>query len=182
MNTPKGTPGGPGAAPGVQPTGAPEQPGAATGAGGEQAYFGPQWGAVPPEAMQQGWYGQPAYGVPPYPPHYGYYAAAGPQVAQPPPGQAQAGFEAAFNDMADKSGLGMLKGLFNMDDGDFWKGALVGAAVVLLVTNDELRNTLINGAAKTAEAMKNGLGAGDDEDEVTDEPGASSGADEEAEA
>ena len=125
-----------------------------------QGYYHNPWVGMPPGAMpQQPWYGNPGYAAPPpYPPPFGMYGAPGAQPVPPPPNaEAQAGFEAMFNEVADKNGLGMLKGIINWEDGDFWKGALVGAAVVMLMTNEDLRNTLINGAAKTAEAMKSGM-------------------------
>jgi len=103
----------------------------------------------------------------------------------PPPGPTpeQAQMEAMFNDMADKSGLGMLKGFFNTGDGDFWKGALVGAAVVMLLTNEGLRDSLIGGAAKTAEAVKSGFGmGGEEETDDSDDNTASDDTDEENEA
>jgi hypothetical protein len=68
-----------------------------------------------------------------------------------------------MNEFADQSGLGALKGFLNFNDGEFWKGALVGAAIVLLMTNEDLRGALLGGAARTADAMKAGLaGFGDD--------------------
>lgn len=129
---------------------------------------GPQAGAP---GMQHAWAGPQAAGGYSYMPHPGYYAAppqgwqpppyayATPgQVAAPPPGVAGPdGFAAAMNDIADKNGLGMFKSFLNFDDGEFWKGALVGAAVVLLMTNEDLRKSLLGGAAKTAEAFKSGL-------------------------
>ncbi|AGA32307.1 hypothetical protein TVNIR_0606 [Thioalkalivibrio nitratireducens DSM 14787] len=63
-----------------------------------------------------------------------------------------------MGNIADQAGLGMLKDLFNFGDGDFWKGAMVGAAVVLLLTNENLRETLAGGAAKATAAVKSGLG------------------------
>jgi hypothetical protein len=77
-----------------------------------------------------------------------------------------------MGEMADKSGLGMLKGFLDFNDSEFWKGALVGAAVVLLVTNDELRSALIGGAARTAEAVKSGMAgmAGTQDDMTGDTP------------
>jgi hypothetical protein len=106
--------------------------------------------------MQFPFMGQPGFVAPP-PPPFGYYAPPPGAQQVPPPGVNQPAFEDMFNDLADKNGLGMLKGLFDFSDGDFWKGALVGAAIVMLMTNDELRNSLINGAAKTAEAVKSGF-------------------------
>ncbi len=119
----------------------------------------PGWGfGYGPTAPPYGapWGAPPGYGwAPPHPPP-GYYTPSGPE-GQPKVGGAPAGFAAAMGDIADKSGLGMFKDLFNWDDGEFWKGAIVGAAVVVLMTNEDLRNSLIGGAAKTAEAVKSGL-------------------------
>ena len=67
----------------------------------------------------------------------------------------------------------MFKDFFRFDDGEFWKGAMVGAAVVLLLTNEGLRDALIGGAAKTAEAVKSGMGnlAGSErESDAADQP------------
>ena len=142
----------------------------------------PPWGwphgQVPPEHVQQayaqhaayhaqpghGWYAPPpGYGPPPYP---GVTPGASPGIGANDP--AMAGFTAAMGDIAEKNGLGMFKDFLNFDDSEFWKGALVGAAVILLFTNEELRNSLIGGAAKTAEAFKAGLG-GEDESTDTDD-------------
>jgi hypothetical protein len=65
---------------------------------------------------------------------------------------------AAMQQAAEQNGLGGLKQFLNFSDGEFWKGALVGAAVVLLMTNEDLRDSLMTGAAKAAGAMKAGLG------------------------
>jgi hypothetical protein len=62
-----------------------------------------------------------------------------------------------MGNIADQAGLGMFKDFFKFDDGEFWKGAMVGAAVVLLLTNESLRDALLGGAAKTAEAVKSGM-------------------------
>jgi len=129
------------------------QPAAAPGMQGAWAAsqgYAPASGYVPCPgycaASTQGWQGaQPGYAMPP--PAAAQFAAAG----------APGGLAAAMNDIADKSGLGMFKDFLNLDDGEFWKGALVGAAVVLLMTNEDLRNSMIGGVAKTAEAVKSGL-------------------------
>jgi len=192
MNTPNGN--GPGNGPGNQPGNGPgngpgevppEMQGHAGMHGGQfppyQPFYGhPGFGAPPP-------FGPPPYGPPPYgPPPYGFDPGMGPQATQAGPGPAQAGFETMFNDMADKSGMGWLKGMIGMEDADFWKGALVGAAVVMLMTNDDLRDSLIGGAAKTAEAMKAGFAgmagaeAEESEEQSDDLDDASSSADEQA--
>jgi hypothetical protein len=122
----------------------------------------PGYGAYAyPGAYPPGYMGQPYAGIPPY----GHYAGPPPGVNQAGQGAAQnpeqlaasAGLTAALGDIADKSGLSMFKDLFNWEDGEFWKGAMVGAAVVLLLTNENLRDSLFSGAAKTAEAVKSGL-------------------------
>ena len=141
---------------GGQPSMGPGVHGAAAGMhhawGGPQAAYG-----YPPYA---GYYAAPPLGWPPYPP----------DVAASQPGTAPAGFSSAMNDIAEQSGLGMFKDFLNLDDGEFWKGALVGAAVVLLATNEDLRSALIGGAAKTAQAVKSGFGglAGSAADESQD--------------
>ncbi len=112
--------------------------------GGSQ---GPGFAYGPPP----GAYGPPPPGWGPYPPGYGPQQPFGPDPA------AAAGLSAAMNEIADQSGLGALKGFLNFNDGEFWKGAMVGAAIVLLMTNDELRNALLGSAAKTANAMKAGM-------------------------
>lgn len=119
------------------------------------------------------WYPPPPHGMGPQPYGYGYgfgpYGpgsppgyAHGPGQPWPPQGHAspdpeQQGFGAAMGNIADQAGLGMLKDFFNFGDGEFWKGATVGAAVVLLLTNEHLRETLMGGAAKAAEAAKSGM-------------------------
>lgn len=159
-----------------QQAGQAPQPDAQQGPPQDPGFAGNPWaqyGGMPPHPA----WGMPYYGYPPAAPYMqqapGFAAQMPPQPAAINPANAQAanpgpadanGFAAALGNMADSSGLGMFKNLFNLDDGDFWKGALVGAAAMLLITNDGLRNSLIGGAAKTAEAVKAGLsGLGDDE-------------------
>jgi len=150
--------------PGWAPDGVPPHPwyaGHAAGPGDPAATAGP-WAYGPPP-----WYGYPGpYATPPMPP---WAQGAGPDAANV--GDAAA-LEAMLSDMADKNGLGPLKSLLNWQDGDFWKGALVGAAVVLLLNNNELRQTLLKGAAKTAENL--GAGTADAatsaDAEATDQP------------
>jgi hypothetical protein len=114
------------------------------------------------------WYPPPGYAM--GAPHYGYgpygpagygapfgHADSGSAPGSVPPGVKSAGLGAAMGNLADQAGLGMFKDFFSFDDGEFWKGAMVGAAVVLLLTNEGLRDALIGGAAKTAEAVKSGI-------------------------
>lgn len=151
-------------------------PGGGMGMGpGMGPAMGPGMGPAADMAQQPGAYAPWGYAAayapqPPYPYGYGYYGmppqAGGMGYAGPPPGSPGAaaaagagagGLGAAMGNIADQAGLGMFKDLFNLDDGEFWKGALVGAAVVLLLTNENLREALVGGAAKTAAAMKSGL-------------------------
>lgn len=126
----------PGAGPGPQP-GYGYGPGPGGGQAPHHAYFGTQ---VPPWA---------AYGPPP---GFGPGPFAGPGAAAP-----GAGFGAALGDMAEQNGMGMLKNFFSFGDDEFWKGAVVGAALVLLVTNEKLRDSLLEGAASAAEAVRSGM-------------------------
>jgi hypothetical protein len=142
----------------------------------------PPASASPEGTPQHPWGFPQGYGaVPSYHHYYGYYGAPGPPWSGAPTGYGgppptvpptgtgtQAGIAAALGDMADKSGLGMFKELFNWEDSEFWKGALVGVAVVLLMTNEHLRNTLIGGAAKTAEAVKSGFAGVGAPDEINE--------------
>ena len=56
----------------------------------------------------------------------------------------------------DSGFLGDLVGRLGMDEKEFWMGAAVGAAVVLLLTNDTVKGALFKGAA----AAKEKVGAG----------------------
>lgn len=119
----------------------------------------PPWPGYPPPGFGMGSspYGYGVYGAPGYqgPP-------VGPGYAAPPPGPApagaeQSGFGATMGGLADQAGLGMFKDFFSLGDGEFWKGAVVGAAVVMLLTNEHLREALLGGATKAAEAVKSGM-------------------------
>lgn len=55
------------------------------------------------------------------------------------------------------TGLSSLTRMLDFDDKDFWKGALVGAAVVLLFTNDSVQNMLFKGAVKGRDVVKDGV-------------------------
>lgn len=45
----------------------------------------------------------------------------------------------------------------NLSDGQFWKGALLGAGIVLLLTNDSLQRTFMKGAAMIFNAAQAGV-------------------------
>ncbi|MGD2118104.1 MAG: hypothetical protein PVG66_07085 [Chromatiales bacterium] len=145
------------------------------GHGGAYAWGPPPGYGVPPYSGMPPYAWQPPYYAAPQPPNYAAQSAwavppAGFTTAQADPNAAagNAAMAAALGDMADKNGLGMFKNLFNLEDGDFWKGAIVGAAAVLLLTNENLRSSLIGGMAKTAEAVKSGLAGFGSESEEAD--------------
>ena len=154
--------------PGAQDPGGPQGPAMGMGPGPHGPYMGQDMGPGPfgPAPGPQHHWGGPqgpgfAYGPPPgaYAPGpgwSGYPPGFGPQQG-PGTGPVGPDLSAAMNEFADQSGLGALKGFLNFNDGEFWKGALVGAAIVMLMTNEELRDTLLGGAARTANAMKAGL-------------------------
>ncbi|EIJ33567.1 YtxH domain-containing protein [Thiothrix nivea] len=54
-------------------------------------------------------------------------------------------------------GLASLTKLIDFNDKDFWKGALVGAAAVLLFTNSGVQRALFRGAVKTRDAAEEGV-------------------------
>ncbi len=55
------------------------------------------------------------------------------------------------------SGLHSLGKMLNLDDSEFWKGALVGAAAVVLLTNESVQNALFKTGAKAKDAMQSGV-------------------------
>ncbi|KAA6187044.1 hypothetical protein F2Q65_03950 [Thiohalocapsa marina] len=69
----------------------------------------------------------------------------------------QAGMAQMMDEIANGgSGLASLSKLLNLEDTEFWKGALVGAAAVLLLTNDSVQNMLFKGGVKAKDAVKTG--------------------------
>jgi hypothetical protein len=55
------------------------------------------------------------------------------------------------------NGLSSLSKILNVDDSEFWKGALLGAAAVLLLTNESVQGVLFKTGAKTKAAVKTGV-------------------------
>lgn len=55
------------------------------------------------------------------------------------------------------NGLSSLTKLLNVEDSEFWKGALLGAAAVLLLTNDSVQGALFKTGARTKAAVKTGV-------------------------
>jgi hypothetical protein len=55
------------------------------------------------------------------------------------------------------NGLSSLTKMLDFDDSEFWKGALLGAAAVLLLTNESVQSALFKTGAKTKAAVKTGV-------------------------
>jgi len=142
----------------------------AAGAFGNEASMTAAGFGMPPFAP-------PPYGFP-YPPYAPYPAYAAPpwMCAMPPPagvappaavaaGPAPdpaapaAGMAQLMQDLANGNGnaLSGLTQLLNLDDKEFWKGALVGAAAVLLLTNEGVQRALFRGAVKSRDAVQGGV-------------------------
>lgn len=89
----------------------------------------------------------------------GGHAAAGSAAGAgsgPGPGP-QAGMQQLFAELAEGgNGLNSLTRMLSLDDTEFWKGALVGAAAVLLLTNDQVQDALFKSGAKAKSAVKSG--------------------------
>jgi hypothetical protein len=69
----------------------------------------------------------------------------------------QAGMQQLFEELAQGgNGLNSLTRMLSLDDTEFWKGALVGAAAVLLLTNDQVQDALFKSGAKAKSAVKSG--------------------------
>jgi len=121
------------------------------------------------------WGGAPVQGYPypPYPPygHPGFGYGAPPPGGYPPnahEGQHQgyghgaaqgAGQGARMSDLVNEvanggNGFSTLSKMLNLDDPDFWKGALIGAAAVLLLTSDSVQNALFHAGQSNGQGSK----------------------------
>ena len=184
--------GAPGAAPAPPGWGGAGAPGApAWGVPGGYPPFDPYYaahlaahGMAPPghPGFAPGW---PGYAMP--------FAAAGPGVqpgaghpgappgaqAYAPPGAGagpgpQAGVQQLIDEIAQGgNGLNSLTRLLSLDDSEFWKGALIGAAAVLLLTNDQVQDALFKSGAKAKAAVERG--AGRSKERAADEDAADQG-------
>jgi hypothetical protein len=108
-----------------------------------------------------GGYGAPGYGTPQmqgYPPAMGQMQGQehrqGHSQSQ---GQGQGMAQVMQEIASGGSGLSSLTKLLDFDDKDFWKGALVGAAAVLLLTNENVQRALFRGAVKGRDAVEEGV-------------------------
>ena len=122
----------------------------------QYAQFAPAGlGGYPPEAMayaNQGAMGGQAYGIGQSQGHTGGQGAG-------------ARHGAGMNDLVAEiasggNGLSSLTKMLDFSDTDFWKGALVGAAAVLLLTNESLQQALFNTGAKAKDKMSQMFGGG----------------------
>jgi hypothetical protein len=133
----------------------------------------PQNGQVPPQPQMppqlqmqmppQMAMGFPPMGFPPAPqgavppqfahPHHHHHHAAAQQGVD----WSQYAQHVVDGAMGDQAGL--LKNIIStvgMDDKEFWKGAMVGAAVTLLLTNDSVRGMLMQTLAGAGDMLKAG--------------------------
>lgn len=55
------------------------------------------------------------------------------------------------------NGLSSLSKMLNLEDSEFWKGALIGAAAVLLLTNESVQGALFKSGAHAKAAVKTGV-------------------------
>jgi hypothetical protein len=69
----------------------------------------------------------------------------------------QAGMAEVLEELSNGgNGLASLGRMLNFEDSEFWKGALVGAAAVLLLTNETVQDTLFKAGAKAKDAVRSG--------------------------
>lgn len=154
------------------------------GQGPGQAYAGPPpgygWGYYgPPPGMGGPWGpygpGPEAGGMPgwgPMGPGGGYGPGPGPQGMGgygPPggegmPGQGPGpgagrgpGMGQLIEEMTAGTGFAGLGQLLDFEDTDFWKGALVGAAAVLLLTNETVQQSLFKSGVKARDVVEKGF-------------------------
>ncbi|WP_200388822.1 hypothetical protein [Thiocapsa imhoffii] len=68
------------------------------------------------------------------------------------------GMAALIEDIANGgNGLSSLSKMLNFEDSEFWKGALLGAAAVFVLTNESVQSALFKTGAKTKAAVKTGV-------------------------
>lgn len=122
---------------------------------GEESRIGGQWMhhfQYPPHYAAPGWLGYGHVGSSP-PGSAPGLDSMGPRRGANAPGMAQVMQEIAGGGI----GLSSLSKLLDFDDKDFWKGALVGAAAVLLLTNDGVQRALFRGAVKGRDTVQEGV-------------------------
>jgi len=60
-------------------------------------------------------------------------------------------------EMANGGGLASLGRLLSFEDREFWKGALIGAAAVLLLTNESVQKMLFRGTVRAKDTFQEGF-------------------------
>jgi hypothetical protein len=128
--------------------------------------FDPYWAAYRAhlQAQAQAGYAAPPHFAampPPGMPHPGYAPVFGAMPAQPPVsghGPRGPGMSELFDEIANGgNGFSSLSKMLNLEDSEFWKGALLGAAAVLLLTNESVQGALFKTGAKAKSAVKTGV-------------------------
>jgi len=136
------------------------------GAFGNDAAMAAAGFGMPPFAPPPYGFPYPVYAVPPWacawPPAAGVApppaAAAGPAPdAAAPAGVMAQLMQDLVGGNGNGNGLSSLTQLLNLDDKEFWKGALVGAAAVLLLTNEGVQRALFRSAVKSRDAVQGGV-------------------------
>ncbi|NOH30963.1 YtxH domain-containing protein [Vibrio mediterranei] len=99
------------------------------------------------------------YGTPPPQPHQMHNAPPQPEQSQnsasdPLFEQAQSMLEGALGE--DASMFNEILGTFGMSDKEFWKGAVVGAAAALLLSNENVRGKLMGLVSGAGDMIKTG--------------------------
>jgi uncharacterized protein YidB (DUF937 family) len=156
--------GGMGAYPGQPPYGG---PGMHPGMPPHPAAYGVPPGVDPywvHQAQAQAGHAPPAYPYAGMAPPNAHWQGYGPGVEQHAGSGRMAGAArgAGMAELVDEianggNGLSSLGKMLNFDDSECWKGALLGAAAVLLLTNDSVQGALFKTGAKTKAAVKTGV-------------------------
>ncbi|MEE4637324.1 MAG: hypothetical protein V2J42_01115 [Wenzhouxiangella sp.] len=164
VETPQGQNPGPG--PG-QPQGGPP-PGYGWGYYGPPPGMGGPWGPYGPGPEAGGWGPMgpgPAagFGAGPGPQGmggYGYGPAGDEGMQGPGPGPRAGrgpGMGQLIEEMTAGTGFAGLGQFLDFEDTDFWKGALVGAAAVLLLTNETVQQSLFKSGVKARDVVEKGF-------------------------
>lgn len=131
-------------------------------AGPPPPYYSPAHQAPYPGA---GYQAPPAGMHPQYAPADAY-SGGQPQTGGMYPGQgghnAAPGMHAGMSHFVEEianggNGLSSMGKMLNLDDSEFWKGALIGAAAVLLLTNESVQSMLFKTGARAKEAVQSGI-------------------------
>ncbi|WP_296811795.1 hypothetical protein [Thiocapsa sp.] len=150
-----------GPTPGMYPGPAPHPAGYGLAPG-----FDPYWAAYHAQAQAHAGYpSPPPYSglVPPGMPHPGYAPPFGAMPAHPPVsgtghGPRGPGMSELVDEIANGgNGLSSLSKMLNLEDSEFWKGALLGAAAVLVLTNESVQGALFKTGAKAKSVVKTGV-------------------------